>query len=116
MITISAHQAGVAAKFVSESITALTSAGIAPGFRFIMDFGTVHGLTPVLPPLPHMLVMNTAATIKSCVHSVPSAFLKTRILRERKLQRDRVMAVLLSRHYGITVMIRLSEKESACSR
>jgi hypothetical protein len=33
-------------KFVEGSVTALTDAGIGSEFRFILDFGTIHGLHP----------------------------------------------------------------------
>lgn len=41
-----ARAAGVEVQLVEGSITALTSAGIGSGFRLILDFGVVHGLTP----------------------------------------------------------------------
>ncbi|MGE5304000.1 MAG: methyltransferase domain-containing protein [Alphaproteobacteria bacterium] len=41
-----ARGAGVEVLFVERSITALTAAGIGSGFRFILDFGVVHGLPP----------------------------------------------------------------------
>jgi SAM-dependent methyltransferase len=41
-----ADGAGVAIQFVEGSITALAGAGIASGFRLILDFGVVHGLSP----------------------------------------------------------------------
>jgi SAM-dependent methyltransferase len=39
-----ARRAGVEIRFVEGSITALTAADIASGFRLILDFGVVHGL------------------------------------------------------------------------
>ena len=41
-----ARDAGVEAKFVKGSVTALTATGIGSGFRLILDFGVVHGLSP----------------------------------------------------------------------
>lgn len=41
-----ARRAGVAARFVEGSVTALSAAGVASGFRLILDFGVVHGLSP----------------------------------------------------------------------
>jgi SAM-dependent methyltransferase len=41
-----ASGAGVGGLLVEGSITALTSAGIAPGFQLVLDFGVVHGLQP----------------------------------------------------------------------
>jgi len=41
-----AREAGVDIQFVEGSVTALTALGIGSGFRLILDFGTVHGLTP----------------------------------------------------------------------
>jgi SAM-dependent methyltransferase len=41
-----AHTAGEEVLFVEGSITALTAAGIGAGFRLILDFGVVHGLSP----------------------------------------------------------------------
>jgi SAM-dependent methyltransferase len=41
-----ARQAGVEGRFVKGSITALSAAGVASGFRLILDFGVVHGLSP----------------------------------------------------------------------
>jgi SAM-dependent methyltransferase len=41
-----AREAGVEARIVDASITALAVAGIEPGFRLILDFGAVHGLSP----------------------------------------------------------------------
>jgi SAM-dependent methyltransferase len=41
-----AREAGVEALFVKGSVTALTATGIGSGFRFILDFGVVHGLSP----------------------------------------------------------------------
>ena len=43
---VRAREAGVEALFVKGSITALTATGIGSGFRFILDFGVVHGLSP----------------------------------------------------------------------
>jgi SAM-dependent methyltransferase len=41
-----ARQAGVDVRFGEGSVTALTAAGIGSGFRLILDFGVVHGLSP----------------------------------------------------------------------
>lgn len=41
-----ARQAGVEGVFVEGSATALAASGIGPGFSLILDFGTIHGLTP----------------------------------------------------------------------
>jgi SAM-dependent methyltransferase len=41
-----ADKAGVEGRFVEGSITALTTADIGSGFRLVLDFGVVHGLTP----------------------------------------------------------------------
>ncbi len=41
-----ARAAGVASLFVEGSVTALQAAGIGSGFRLILDFGVVHGLSP----------------------------------------------------------------------
>jgi SAM-dependent methyltransferase len=41
-----ARRAGVACRFVDGSVTALSAAGIGSGFRLILDFGVVHGLSP----------------------------------------------------------------------
>lgn len=41
-----ARGAGVEARFVEGSITALAAAGIGAGFRLVLDFGAVHGLSP----------------------------------------------------------------------
>jgi hypothetical protein len=41
-----ARQAGVEGRFVKGSITALSAAGVGSGFRLILDFGVVHGLSP----------------------------------------------------------------------
>jgi len=40
-----ARGTGLEVRFVEGSITALTAAGIGPGFRLILDFGVVHGLS-----------------------------------------------------------------------
>ena len=40
-----AEEAGIKINFVEGDVTALRAAGIRPGFRFIWDFGTIHGLT-----------------------------------------------------------------------
>jgi SAM-dependent methyltransferase len=40
-----AERAGIEVRFVEGDVTALRAAGIRPGFQFIWDFGTVHGLT-----------------------------------------------------------------------
>jgi SAM-dependent methyltransferase len=42
-----AKDACVDVQFIHGDVTALRSAGIQPGFQFIWDFGTVHGLTPL---------------------------------------------------------------------
>lgn len=41
-----AQRASVEARFVDGSITALSAAGVGSGFRLILDFGVVHGLSP----------------------------------------------------------------------
>ena len=41
-----ARRADVEVLFVEGSVTALTTAGIGSGFRLILDFGVVHGLSP----------------------------------------------------------------------
>lgn len=41
-----ASSAGVDARFIDGSITALAAAGIGPEFHLFLDFGVVHGLTP----------------------------------------------------------------------
>jgi hypothetical protein len=41
-----ARRAGVAARFINGSVTELSTAGVGSGFRLILDFGVVHGLTP----------------------------------------------------------------------
>ncbi len=41
-----AREAGVEVRFVDGSVTALTAAGIGSGFRFMLDFGVLHGLSP----------------------------------------------------------------------
>jgi SAM-dependent methyltransferase len=41
-----ARRAGVNALFVEGSATALSTAGVGSGFRLILDFGVVHGLSP----------------------------------------------------------------------
>jgi SAM-dependent methyltransferase len=41
-----ARAAGVECLFVDGSVTALTAAGSGSGFRLILDFGVVHGLSP----------------------------------------------------------------------
>ncbi len=40
-----ARRASLEVQFVEGSVTDLTAAGIGSGFRFILDFGVVHGLT-----------------------------------------------------------------------
>ena len=40
-----AREAGVEVRFVEAAVTALQAAGIGSGFRLVLDFGTVHGLT-----------------------------------------------------------------------
>jgi SAM-dependent methyltransferase len=41
-----AHRAGVKVQFIEGSVTALSAAGVDSGFRLILDFGVVHGLSP----------------------------------------------------------------------
>jgi SAM-dependent methyltransferase len=41
-----ARRAGVKVLFVDGSVTALSAAGVSSGFRLILDFGVVHGLSP----------------------------------------------------------------------
>lgn len=40
-----ARQAGVEARFLEGDVTALRATGVGSGFRLVLDFGTVHGLT-----------------------------------------------------------------------
>jgi len=40
-----AHDAEVDGRFVHGSATALTTADVGGGFRLVLDFGAVHGLT-----------------------------------------------------------------------
>jgi SAM-dependent methyltransferase len=40
-----ARQAGVEACLLEGDVTALRAAGVGAGFRLVLDFGTVHGLT-----------------------------------------------------------------------
>jgi SAM-dependent methyltransferase len=40
-----AREAGVEVRFVEGDVTALRAAGVGSGFRLVLDFGTVHGLT-----------------------------------------------------------------------
>lgn len=40
-----ARQAGVEARFLEGDVTALRGTGVGSGFRLVLDFGTVHGLT-----------------------------------------------------------------------
>lgn len=39
------QQAGVEVRFVEGDVTVLQAAGVGSGFRLVLDFGTVHGLT-----------------------------------------------------------------------
>lgn len=41
-----AADAGAGARFVESSVTDLDDAGVSPGFDLVLDFGTVHGLSP----------------------------------------------------------------------
>ncbi|HEV2061811.1 MAG TPA: class I SAM-dependent methyltransferase [Solirubrobacteraceae bacterium] len=41
-----AREAGVEVRFLEGDVTALREAGVGSEFRFVWDFGTVHGLTP----------------------------------------------------------------------
>jgi SAM-dependent methyltransferase len=41
-----ARQAGVKATFEEGDVTELRAAGVGSDFDFVLDFGTVHGLTP----------------------------------------------------------------------
>jgi SAM-dependent methyltransferase len=41
-----ARAAGVEIRFVEGSITALSDAGVGSGYRLMLDFGVVHGLSP----------------------------------------------------------------------
>jgi SAM-dependent methyltransferase len=41
-----ARRAGVECRFVDGSVTELSAAGVGSGFRLILDFGVVHGLSP----------------------------------------------------------------------
>ena len=40
-----ARQAGVEVQFVDGDVAALRAAGVGSGFRLVLDFGAVHGLT-----------------------------------------------------------------------
>ena len=40
-----AREAGVEVRLVEGDVTALQAAGVGSGFRWVLDFGTVHGLT-----------------------------------------------------------------------
>jgi SAM-dependent methyltransferase len=40
-----AREAGVEVRFLEGDVTALRAAGVGSGFRLVLDFGTVHGLT-----------------------------------------------------------------------
>ena len=42
-----AQTAGVEVRLVQGDVTALQAAGVGSGFRLVLDFGTVHGLTQV---------------------------------------------------------------------
>ena len=52
-----ARRAGAEIRFVEGSVTALTTAGIASGFRLILDFGVVHGL-----PAEHVRAVSREVT------------------------------------------------------
>jgi SAM-dependent methyltransferase len=52
-----ARRAGAEVRFVKGSVTALTAAGIAWGFRLILDFGVVHGL-----PAEHVRAVSREVT------------------------------------------------------
>jgi cyclopropane fatty-acyl-phospholipid synthase-like methyltransferase len=41
-----AQKAGVEVQFLKGSVAALRDRGAGSGFRLVLDFGTVHGLTP----------------------------------------------------------------------
>ena len=41
-----AQKAGVEVRFLEGSVASLQDAGVGSGFRFVLDFGTVHGLAP----------------------------------------------------------------------
>ncbi len=41
-----ARRAGVEGRFVEGSVTALSAADVGSGYRFILDFGVMHGLSP----------------------------------------------------------------------
>ena len=41
-----AQKAGVEVRFLEGSVAALRDAGVGSGFRLVLDFGTVHGLSP----------------------------------------------------------------------
>lgn len=45
-----AGEAGVDVRFLHGDVTALRSAGVGSDFRLVLDFGTVHGLTPAQRP------------------------------------------------------------------
>jgi SAM-dependent methyltransferase len=40
------RKAGVEVRLVQADVTALRAAGVGSGFRLVLDFGTVHGLSP----------------------------------------------------------------------
>ncbi len=42
-----AKKASVEVRFLERSVAALRDAGVGSGFRLVLDFGTVHGLSPV---------------------------------------------------------------------
>ena len=41
-----AQKAGVEIRFLGGTVAALGDVGVGSGFRLVLDFGTVHGLTP----------------------------------------------------------------------
>ena len=41
-----AREEGVEARFIAGDVSALETAGAGSGFRLVLDFGTVHGLSP----------------------------------------------------------------------
>ncbi len=41
-----AQKAGAEVRFLEGSVIALPDTGVGSGFRLVLDFGTVHGLTP----------------------------------------------------------------------
>ena len=85
-----AQKAGVDVQFLKGSVAALRDAGAGSGFRLVLDFGTVHGLTPGQ--------VNTVAREVSAVTTDDANLLMYAFSSERKrpiprgLSRDEVAA------------------------